>query len=261
MEVLSFHYHLKHSFDAPVQGHRFTLRCIPSSDARQRILTAQYFVFPRQFVSESWDSFGNFCIFGAAPEAHQEFEADVCGEAVVGMADCVPAGNPLRENLFRYPTALTGAEGELKLAAREWKLSGQDALAQSNLLMEKLGGRIVYTPGVTNISTTAAEAFSLGKGVCQDYAHVMLAILREQGYKARYVVGMLMGEGKSHAWVEVEHLGNWYGFDPTNQLTVADKHIKISHGRDYNDCVLDKGRFFGSAGQKQDISVIVQKKI
>lgn len=260
MDILSFHYHLKLTFDAPVKGHRFTLRCVPSTDARQRILNAQYFVYPQTFLSESRDSFGNFCIFGAAQEPHESFEADVCGDAVVGMAQCVPAVNPFQENIFRYPTALTAADESLRQAAQEWKLPTDDALLQASELMAKLGSEMNYTPGVTGIQTTAAEAFALRQGVCQDYAHIMLCLLRQQGYKARYVVGMLMGEGKSHAWVEVEHDGCWYGYDPTNGIDVSDGHIKISHGRDYSDCTIDKGRFFGFAVQNQDISVIVQKK-
>lgn len=258
MDILSFHYHLKINFDAPVWGHHFTLRCIPVTDARQHILQVQQFVAPRDFLSESVDSFGNRLFYGAAGEKHTAFESDICGEAEVGLATCVPAENPLRESIFLYPTALTAADEELKRAAKEWKYG--DSLEQSWFLMEKLGESLIYTPGATDVRTTAAEAFAMGQGVCQDYAHIMLSLLRQQGHKARYVVGMLMGEGKSHAWVEVEHNGNWYGFDPTNRLTVEDSHIKISHGRDYADCTVSKGRFFGFASQQQEISVIVQKK-
>lgn len=260
MDTLSFYYRLKLTFDTEIQGHRFTLRCVPSSDCRQRIKNVRYFVFPQQYISESRDSFGNFCIYGAATQPHSSFEAEVFGEAEVGLAGCVPAENPYRENLFRYPTKLTAADAALTAAAAQLKQQGMDSYRQALADMEYLGKRLCYTPGSTGIETTAAEAFAAGQGVCQDYAHIMLALLRAQGVKARYVVGMLMGEGKSHAWVEIEHEGNWYGLDPTNQMVVDDQHIKISHGRDYSDCIIDRGRFLGFASQNQDISVVVQRK-
>ncbi len=88
----------------------------------------------------------------------------------------------------------------------------------------------------------------------------MISLLRLRGIKARYVVGMLMGEGLSHAWVEAEDNGLWYALDPTNFQMVTDQHIKISHGRDYQDCRINQGLFYGPAHQQQEISVIVQKK-
>lgn len=259
MEILEFHYHLKIRFDAPVQGHRFTLRCIPKSDDRQRIQNVQYRVFPAQFVSRNADSFGNLYFYGAAREPHSSFEADVWGEAAVGLAACVPGGNAQADRIFCYPTVLTAADNKLREAARAWRITGNH-LEQAQTVMERIGDSFCYTPGITGVQTTAAEAFALGKGVCQDYAHTMIALLRQQGIPARYVVGMLMGEGESHAWVEVEQDGCWYGFDPTNQIRTADSHIKISHGRDYSDCAVNKGRFFGSANQQQEISVVVRKK-
>ncbi|MCD8326719.1 MAG: transglutaminase family protein [Lachnospiraceae bacterium] len=69
-----------------------------------------------------------------------------------------------------------------------------------------------------------------------------------------------MGEGLSHAWVEVKEGSGWYGFDPTNQLLVTDQHIKISHGRDYRDCRINQGHFYGLGKQTQEVSVLVQRK-
>ena len=77
------------------------------------------------------------------------------------------------------------------------------------------------------------------------------------GIIARYVAGMMLGEGASHAWVEVLHDGIWTGYDPTNDLIVSDGHIKLSHGRDAWDCAINRGIFLGSANQTTEISVIV----
>ena len=79
------------------------------------------------------------------------------------------------------------------------------------------------------------------------------------GIQARYAAGMLIGEGLSHAWVEVAQEGRWYGLDPTNGVRVLENHIKISHGRDYGDCLLNQGVFTGTANQQQTVSVTVEE--
>lgn len=256
MKLLSYHYHLRIDLDAPVTMHRFTLRCTPASDARQRITQVQNFVFPADYLSESRDNWGNALLYGSCRRGHTSFEANVCGQAVVGLADCVPSDNPERDRIFRYPTPLTAADDGLRRFADGLRISG-DELQQAEAVMAAVHSALRYQPGSTTVQTTAAQALSAGCGVCQDYAHVMLAVLRCQGIPCRYVVGMLMGEGESHAWVEVLCRNGWYAFDPTHNCRAEDTHIKISHGRDYQDCSINRGVFFGTAEQKREISVIV----
>lgn len=260
MTQLSFRYHLQIDCDAPINNHRFTLRCTPGSDERQTITNLERFITPKESLSESIDAFGNIIVYGHAPSPHQHFEADVTGDAMVGLCDSVAQINPYRENIFRYATPLTKADDAISALAETLRSDVRNNYDQALYVMEAVGKHMDYVQGVTFVNTTAAEAFALGQGVCQDYSHIMLSILRAQGIKARYVVGMLMGEGLSHAWVEVEHQGRWYAFDPTNQLIVKDKHIKISHGRDYTDCMINKGCFYGFANQIQTVSVIVEEK-
>lgn len=114
-----------------------------------------------------------------------------------------------------------------------------------------------YEKNVTTISTTAEEAMTLGRGVCQDYAHIMISLCRMAGIPARYTVGIMKGEGESHAWVEALCKGYWYGFDPTNNWLTDGNYIKISSGRDYSDCIVNKGKFTGSANQKNTVSAVV----
>lgn len=258
MKLLSFHYHLKIVLDSPITGHRFTLRCTPVSDARQRIMHAERYIFPADFLSESRDNWGNALIYGCCRGAHTSFEANVCGQAVAGLAQSVPSANPVRDLQFQYPTALTAADASIRRFADCLHLGG-DPLSQAECVMNAVHAALQYAPGATTVSTTAAEAFAAGCGVCQDYAHVMLAVLRSRNIPCRYVVGMLMGEGKSHAWVEVLQHGSWYAFDPTNCRRVVDEHIKLSHGRDYLDCTINRGLFRGTASQMTDISVIVSE--
>lgn len=258
MKLLSFHYHLKINLDAPVNGHHFTLRCTPASDARQRIVKAERYIFPADFLSESRDNWGNALIYGCCRGEHIGFEANVCGQAVAGLAEAVPSENPARDLIFRYATPLTAADEAIRCFTDGLHLHGGN-FSQAEGIMHAVHSALAYAPGSTTVSTTAAEAFAAGQGVCQDYAHVMLAILRSRGIPCRYAVGMLLGEGKSHAWVEVLHENCWYGFDPTNCRRVTDEHIKLSHGRDYQDCTINRGLFRGSANQKTDISVIVSE--
>lgn len=136
----------------------------------------------------------------------------------------------------------------------------RDEISSNTLsYIHMIQGRMSYQPGITNVHTNAEEAFVLGQGVCQDYAHIYLSLLRLDGIAARYVVGMMMGEGASHAWVEVNCKGYWYGFDPTNDLLVNEGYIKISHGRDYADCIVNRGIFRGKAQQEQKIAVSVKE--
>ena len=242
--------------DAPVSAHHFTLRCTPVSDARQRIVQMQEFVFPEDSLSRGRDQWGNALLYGCYCAPHTAFEADVCGKAAVGLSDGVPAKPFEQERIFGFATPLTEADGALcSFAERLHIRSG--APDEAEAVMRAVYGAISYQPGATGVQTTAAEAFSLGRGVCQDYAHIMLALLRVSNVPCRYVAGMLLGEGKSHAWVEVLHDGRWTAYDPTNCLVVSDGHIKLSHGRDARDCAINRGVFRGGAQQKTDISVIV----
>ncbi len=256
MKLLSFHYHLKISLDAPVSNHHFTLRCTPVSDARQRVLQLKQDVFPKDYVSCSRDQWGNVLLYGCCHGLHTNFEANVYGQAIAGKSAGTPAGFFEKERIFCFATPLTKTEGKLKdFSASLHVRSG--APEEAAAVMHAVHKALSYKPGATTVRTTAAEAFAMGCGVCQDYAHIMLAVLREKGIPARYVAGMQLGEGKSHAWVEVLSEGIWRAYDPTNCLIVSDQHIKLSHGRDARDCTINRGIFRGKGKQQTDISVIV----
>lgn len=256
MKRLSFHYHLKITMDAPVSRHHFTLRCVPSSDARQRIEELRHFLSPTDDLRCGRDQWGNVLLYGCCRGQQFGFEANVCGLAGLGPAAGTPAENPERERVFCFATPLTEADGALRDFSESLSVR-TGAPAEMERVMRGVHEALSYQPGATTVQTTAAEAFSMGCGVCQDYAHIMLSVLRVQGIPARYAAGMLLGEGESHAWVEVLHEGLWIGYDPTNCLVVSDQHIKLSHGRDAQDCAINRGIFRGGANQKTDISVIV----
>lgn len=125
-------------------------------------------------------------------------------------------------------------------------------------LAQRLSSRVFnsfeYAPGSTDTTTTAAEAFASGRGVCQDYAHVLIALCRVLEIPARYVTGLMAGEGATHAWVEVHDGERWRGVDPTHNCVVDDRYMLFATGRDFEDCPIERGMFRGNAEQTQKVS-------
>ncbi len=263
MKRLRFQYHMSLSFDMPVQEHHFTLKCLPQSDDRQAVESLTYDVYPNYFISRSKDSFGNDSIYGYCKEEHQRFLIDVRGMIQVESAPAVSMADGSRADIYKYQTEHTRPGAALReYHAALLQASGEGTLRRAEYLMHRLHRDMAYEQGVTTVATTAEEAMRLRKGVCQDYAHVLLSLCRMEKIPCRYVVGMMLGEGLSHAWVEVYDAGAWAALDPTNDCIIDDGYIKISCGRDYKDCLLNQGIFTGSSGratQKQEISVFVEE--
>lgn len=258
MKRLRFHYHMDIAFYAPVTQHRFTLKCIPKSDDRQEISNLDVTVYPHQFLSQNTDSFHNISLTGYAPDEHEHFYIDVMGIAQTGLESSSPIENPYQIGFYKYHTTITKPGSALNTYYQSFSF----AKSQSNFdkafqMMKQLYLDFSYVQNVTSIETTAEEAMTLKKGVCQDYAHILISLCRMASIPARYVVGLLIGEGYSHAWVEIFESGSWIGLDPTNNTIVHDQHIKISNGRDCTDCTLNHGLFTGGGNQRQTVSVIV----
>ena len=120
---------------------------------------------------------------------------------------------------------------------------------------------LVYEPGTTNVETPVEGVIAAGRGVCQDFANVFLAVCRQRGVAARYVSGWLYepdreGPVESHAWVEVHVPGaGWVEEDPTHPGGVGDRHVRIAVGRDYGDVVPIKGAYVGGATESMTVEV------
>lgn len=132
-----------------------------------------------------------------------------------------------------------------------------------------IGERIEYVPGSTGVHTTASEAWSQKKGVCQDITHLAIGALRSVGIPARYVSGYLhpdpnaaLGQtvvGESHAWVEW-FCGDWRGFDPTNLIDIGDRHVAVGRGRDYSDVAPLRGVYAGQHGSTLFVTVEITRE-
>ena len=156
---------------------------------------------------------------------------------------------------------------ELVAMARELRKSRRPAdavLAVSEWVHDKL----TYQRGTTGVHSSAVDAWHAREGVCQDYAHLTLALLRSIGIPARYVSGYLhtkpnadIGEtvsGESHAWIEA-WTGGWWGFDPTNDVEIGPRHIWVAIGRDYADVSPLKGTYSGGAATAIEVTVEVTR--
>ncbi|MBY9078472.1 transglutaminase family protein [Paenibacillus sp. HN-1] len=161
---------------------------------------------------------------------------------------------------FILPTRYTEVTPELMEFAAQHPFDEADDLYDwARKLSATIYEQFTYDPEATSVNTTVKKALKLKRGVCQDYAHLMIAVCRSVGLPSRYVsgyhfVGDLQGgnadfEQASHAWVETHIPGTgWLGFDPTNNVEVNWRYVKLGHGRDYKDIVPVKGVYRGTPG-------------
>jgi transglutaminase-like putative cysteine protease len=149
-------------------------------------------------------------------------------------------------------TALTAPDPRIHSAALEIAQHASTAYDCVELAHDWAARAITYQIGVTGTQTPAAMALLLGQGVCQDYAHIMLSVLRCLSIPARYVSGHLLGEGAPHAWVEVLHTDPtaWVAYDPTHHRRADAKYITVATGRDFADVTPTSGVFSGFATGK-----------
>ena len=167
--------------------------------------------------------------------------------------------------VFLRDTPLTGAEETIKALADS--VADETGLAQAHALSAAVRDRIEYKPGATDAATTAAEALTIGAGVCQDHAHVLIAASRAMGCPARYVVGYLLPDAdeddveipaETHAWAElwIDGLG-WVGFDATNRICPTDRYVRLCSGMDANDASPIHGAVVGQVEETLEAEVAV----
>jgi len=200
------------------------------------------------------DRFGNVVVDVFAPEVREaiEFTAEVSVERFASEPNILPGGWPADDWLVE-PSALTGADERIQDAARELAAGADWGLPLADHINDWVYKSMTYRHGVTGVRTTAAQALALGVGVCQDYAHVMLAVCRACGLPSRYVSGHMIGQGGTHAWVEVVLPAEGgrdaiaWAFDPTHVSRAGLGYVKIAAGRDYADVPPTSGTY-GSGG-------------
>ena len=260
MKELCFDYYMQIDYSEVVSTCNFTIKCLPQDNARQKIGQLTIDIFPERQYATGVDGMGNLQIYGRNELPHVNFYYHLAGTATTGLADYEEKAPESKAMIFRHPHGLNrpGEAVRAYYAKLEESLRGND-LEKALALMEALHRDFSYCSGSTDVNTTAEQAFAQGKGVCQDFAHIFIALLHLAGIAARYVTGFIMGEGASHAWVEVLYDGKWYGLDPTANTQVYENHIKIGVGRDAADCMLNRGIMLGGGLHTQTVRVKVRE--
>ncbi len=244
------------SFDAPVEAHHFLIRAVPHTDNRQKLNDFNISLSPAAPLTPSVDSFGNKYYYASIPFPHTFLIICVpCEVNTNPTAEEAYIPNERFYDLYRFPSRMTKMSDNLSALLRCAKLSPKMSKYEKTLaIMRHIHSSMTYAPGTTTVDTTAAQAAEGMLGVCQDYAHIMLALLRTEDIPARYCAGIVKGVGESHAWVEAYLNGYWYGFDPTHNLLVQTDYIKLAHGRDSSDCPITRGIFKNRANQSAKIT-------
>jgi transglutaminase-like putative cysteine protease len=205
-------------------------------------------------VASRADRFGNVVVDVFAPRvpAAVEFTAQVSVERRADEPHRL-AGGWLADGYLLEPSRLTAADDRILRAADDLAGSAEWGLALADRVNDWVYQSMTYRNGVTGVRTTAAEALALGAGVCQDYAHVMLAVCRACGLPCRYVSGHLLGQGGTHAWVEVVlPAGDGTGeaiahaFDPTHASRGGLGYVTVAVGADYSDVAPTSGTYTAS---------------
>jgi len=250
--ILKYEYRSTSQFSSSVNSHAFLLRCKPYESLCQRIVECDLEIDGCGGWTEQRDSFGNSIIFGSIDTPHDKFCVRSCG--TVEVSECQQVADVCNP-VFCYPSPLVFWNGAIADFASHFRCSDPAKTVLS--LCNAVHDRIEYKSGSTDNSTDSVTVFNQQFGVCQDFSHVLIAMLRSLKIPARYVAGYVRGLQLSHAWTEVYYDGSWHGVDATENITALDGYIKIAHGRDASDCPLNRGIFCGSVVEEDVIEIKV----
>ena len=247
------HQHLRYDYPGRIHDLRQRLMIIPPErHGGQRLVTHKLEISAAAAVTEeSRDGFGNRVLAVAVPEVDRaiDFTAWIVIERDAGADPITISTETYANPAFRNPSPLTQPDDALRAAAAQLGAEGGTPEELAARINAWVHAHLAYEYGLTGVKTTAAEALAFGRGVCQDAAHIMLAICRLCALPARYVSGHLLGEGGTHAWVEVLAPlpdGDGYvahPFDPTNGNRPGLNYITVAVGRDYGDVAPTSGTF------------------
>lgn len=244
------------NFGQPVVNHAVMLRCQPAQCSYIDIEEEHLVMSSGYRMRYGRDAFDNRLAYGNRRDAHTSMAYVSTG--IVSMTEYKVAADAMPLMLWRLPSRLTCCADVPVVPGSSFDMPAPEAATHRDPaftadfglavgIAHEVHAMMEYAPGATDVSTTAADAMVLRRGVCQDYAHVMIALCRRAGLAARYVCGFLCGTGQTHAWVEVFDGYSWRGIDPTNDVCIDYGYIKLAHGRDASYCPVNRGMFGGDA--------------
>jgi transglutaminase-like putative cysteine protease len=267
------------SYDKPISESVIEARMQPRTDASQRCIRFGLSTTPPSRVKMYQDHDGNIVHHFNIPGRHSRLtltaEAFVECRAAPALPDAVGADgwvrldeatasgqfwDELHPSPFAQRTPLLDALAEEIALAR-----GDDPLDTVRRLVADVHTRFEYSPKSTRVDSPIDDALSARRGVCQDFAHILIALVRQVGIPCRYVSGYLFQQGDgaagsidgaTHAWAEawLPEL-EWVGFDPTHNTPTGERHIRVAVGRDYADVPPTRGVFKGSSAMRSELAV------
>ncbi len=242
----------RYQYEAPISDLKQRLVVVPRPvHGNQRLLHHQLQLSEARFRRRTRaDRFGNVVLQISIPKVKAAIDFDVSLIVERSTAQGPHLEKVTRQALDVYllPSALTRPDAALRAAAAELALSGEHGAELAIAVGGWVYRHMSYGFDRTGVHTTAGEALAEGHGVCQDYAHVMLALCRLLGLPARYVSGHLIGEGGTHAWVEVllptpGKTMEILAWDPTHDRPADLRYLTVSVGRDYHDVAPVSGTY------------------
>lgn len=285
-------YHLVHTteftYDTPVSESYNDVRLRPMEDEKQSCISFRLSTAPVSRGLSFRDSLGNWVHHFNVLTGHRRLKVEA--DSVV-LAHDVPSWEPSDTSLAQFddrvaewnedyfdflaPSGYVPLLPELALLLKEAELaSGGSVLGFVQAASGLIHAKFRYVKGATHVHSSIRDSISLGAGVCQDFAHLLLGLVRMRGLPGRYVSGYLVPENAagpeakleeviggqaSHAWVEVYLPGSgWTPFDPTLGKPVGLRHVRIAYGRDYGDVAPLRGVYKGLSGQRLSVDVSVR---
>lgn len=262
-----------YAYKAPVTASYNEARLTPRSDSRQNVIVNRVETAPATRSYRYLDYWGTAVTAFDLHAPHIELE--VTSSSVVETDEAeAPAANAgwadlqSERILDRYhelltPTPYTPASKRLARVARHLA-KGRDPHPAALEAVEWVRNELQYVPGTTGVHSSGLDALREGKGVCQDFAHLSLILLRAMGIPARYVSGYLHPkanaeiseavQGESHAWFQA-WTGSWWHYDPTNDTEINEQYISVGSGRSYADVTPLKGIYLGEGSSELDVRV------
>ncbi len=251
------HQTFRYEYPGPIRDLRQRLVIVPPErrgDQRRVVYRLDVSTFDDGAVDhdtmEEQDSFDNTLLTVRVPAIERviQFEAWIVVERSGSLGPARLPAPALADPRFLTPTRLTTPDGRLREVAAQLLTEGEGGLALAERINAWVYRAMSYAHEITDVHTTAAEALADGRGVCQDYAHIMLALCRHCGLPARYVSGHLLGEGGTHAWVDVllpadDGTGEAVSvpFDPLHDRRTTLSYVTVAAGRDYGDVAPTSG--------------------
>lgn len=264
-------------YDSPAAQSFNEIRLTPRSDRRQALLYSRIETTPASRLFRYTDYWGTAVTSFDLHAPHTELK--VVASSVVETADPVAEVREVgwrdlrsddvldRYAEFLHATRYTPRDRELAMVSRSLR-RGNDPADAVLAAARWVHRQLTYQAGSTGVHSSASDAWRAREGVCQDFAHVTLVLLRAMGIPARYVSGYLhtdpdaeLGKtvrGESHAWIEA-WTGGWWAYDPTNAVGVGERHVWVAVGRDYADVAPLKGIYSGDSSSALEVTVDVTR--